>query len=97
MSLQNSLKPRKVELHSNLQCCNDIVLTLQWTYQIITERWNKNCQTSTQFAEKKKGKNQKYPEDEVGSIDLVVLPNSKGFRFHYFKLSTKGQSIVLVN
>ena len=46
---------------------------------------------------KKKGKNQKYPEDEVGSIDLVVLPNSKGFRFHYFKLSTKGQSIVLVN
>ena len=59
-----------------------MMLTLQWTYQIITERWNKNCQTPTQFA-KKMVKTKSSPENEVGSIDLVVLPNSKGFRSDY--------------
>ena len=60
-----------------LICIAAMMLTLQWTYQIITERWNKNCQ------KKKMVKTKSSPENEVGSIDLVVLPNSKGFRSDY--------------
>lgn len=65
-----------------LICIAAMMLTLQWTYQIITERWNKNCQTPTQLA-KKMVKTKSSPENEVGSIDLVVLSNSKGFRSDY--------------